>query len=97
MSRPLAFLQAEEFVQEARALRPQWSRRPVGNRSHVNGLLTAYDEGWEQLRRDSTGLLELTGDYQAVSEQAIRGSRAGQKIMREDLLAGITKAGALHR
>jgi hypothetical protein len=91
VSRPLAFLQAEEFVQEARRLRQQWSRHPVGDRSHVNDLLTDYDEGWEQLRRDPSGLLELTGDYQAVSEQAIRGSRAGQKIMREDLLAGVTK------
>src|SRR5436190_20395284 len=91
VSRPLAFLQAKEFVQEARRLRPQWSRQPVGDRSHENDLLTVYDEGWEQLRRDPSGLLELTGHYQAVSEQAIRGSRAGQKIMREDLLAGVTK------
>jgi hypothetical protein len=91
VSRPLAFLQAEEFVHEAQRLRPQWSRHPVGDRSHVNDLFTVYDEGWEQLRRDPSGLLDLTGDYQAVSEQAIRGSRAGQKIMREDLLAGVTK------
>jgi hypothetical protein len=91
VSRPLAFLQAEEFVQEARRLRPQWSRDPVGDRSNVNDLFAVYDKGWEQLRRDPSGLLELTGDYQAVSEQAIRDSRAGQKIMREDLLAGVTK------
>lgn len=89
--RPLASLQAEEFVQEARRLRPQWSRHPVGDRSQVDDLLTVYDEGWKQLRRDPSGLLELTGDYRAVAEQAIRGSRAGQKIMREDLLANVTK------
>jgi hypothetical protein len=91
VSRPLASLQAEEFVQEAQRLRPAWSRQPVGDLSDVNDLLTAYEEGWKQLQRDPSGLLELTGDYQAVSEQAIRGSRAGQKIMREDLLAGVTK------
>ena len=89
-SRPLAYVQSAEFVEEVRRLRARWRREPAGDLSHVNALLASYDQGWEQLSRDPAQLIKLTGDYRIVAEQAIRGSRAGQKTLRGDLLDRVT-------
>ena len=89
-TRPLAYLQAGEFVNEVRRLRPQWRRLPVGGLAVVSALLDSQRRGWRMLAREPERLIELTGDYREVHEKSIRGSRAGQKTMRTDLLDGHT-------
>jgi hypothetical protein len=86
----LASLQAIEFVNEMRRARPQWRRLPIGDLAMVNALQRAHGQGWRLLHQDRARLVERTGQYRAVEGQAIRGSRAGQRTMRDDLLSGQT-------
>lgn len=89
-TRNLAELQAMEVVNEVRRLRPDWRRLPVGDLSFVNQLRAARQRGWRLLSRDTNRLIAGTGDYRAVEERAIHGSRAGQQTLRKGLLDGET-------
>jgi hypothetical protein len=89
-TRALGYLQAMEFVGEVRRVRPQWRRLPVGDLAMVNKLREAQDKGWRILRRVPERLIDHIGNFRDIEEQAIRGSRVGQKTMRDTLLSGYT-------
>jgi len=89
-TRSLGELQATEFLNEVRRLRPEWRRLPVGDLSFVRQLQTVHQQGWRLLNGDPKRLIARTGEYRNVEQHAIRGSRAGQQTIRNDLLAGQT-------
>jgi hypothetical protein len=82
----LGELQAREFVNEIRRLRPDWRRLPIGDQSEIAGLRAARKQGWQLLRDDPERSLQATGDYRQVEERGIQGVQSGQRTIRADTL-----------
>ncbi len=91
----LGELQAREFVNEVRRLRPGWRRLPVGDESTIAGLRAARRKGWRLLRDDPERSVLAMGDYQQVEERGIQGAQAGQRTIRTDSVEKRTRIEAI--
>jgi hypothetical protein len=82
----LGEMQAREFVNEVRRLRPDWRRLPVGSQSTIGQLRALRRKGWARLNKDPDRLVTRTGNFTEVEERGIQAAMSSQRTIRNDLL-----------